>query len=350
MCSKKQITHDNHYVPQFYLKLWSNNGNTVRTYNGVVSNEGMPYWHNASIKQIACNKDFYTQVVDGAEDDSFENFLESEHEASSVPVFEKVIEGQKITSEEIEILVSFLAAQYVRTPAWYHWVTDRFSKAFHPTLKDVVQKVEKAYKAGTLPADPSHRLDGTLVNENDMFDIPLKLSLDKENSAIKAETLVSRALYLSSAKHTLLTTANVLHDHNWRIFETPDGVLLPTSDNPVIRLGYSSEETYSLNEGIGKKNANIILPLSPRYMLFTQIGQSKKELDQLDFSLGTYRFLIKIIIENATRYVFAKKEIPEINTLRPRLVDPEYFKELKRTREEWNSMNVGLERSFWHGK
>lgn len=53
------------------------------------------------------------------------------------------------------------------------------------------------------------------------------------------------------------------------------------------------------------------------------------------------------VIENATRYVFAKKEIEEIDTIRPRLVDPEYFQELKRTREDWHEMNIELERSFW---
>ena len=82
-------------------------------------------------------------------------------------------------------------------------------------------------------------------------------------------------------------------------------------------------------------------------MLFTQIGCSEDELDEFDFSLGTYQFLSKMIIENATRYVFAKKEIEEISTIRPRLVDPEYFKELKQSREDWHEMNNELERSFW---
>lgn len=33
MGSTRQITRDNHYVPQFYLKRWSKNGNTINVYN-----------------------------------------------------------------------------------------------------------------------------------------------------------------------------------------------------------------------------------------------------------------------------------------------------------------------------
>lgn len=42
----QNISHRNHYIPQFYLKNWSPDGRTIQTYSILVSNENVPYWTN----------------------------------------------------------------------------------------------------------------------------------------------------------------------------------------------------------------------------------------------------------------------------------------------------------------
>ena len=45
----QNITRRNHYIPQFYLKNWSLDGKTIRTYSILVSNANVPYWTQQSM-------------------------------------------------------------------------------------------------------------------------------------------------------------------------------------------------------------------------------------------------------------------------------------------------------------
>ena len=45
--SKPEITHDNHYVPQFYLRNWSTDGLRVFTYRLLASHPNVPLWELA---------------------------------------------------------------------------------------------------------------------------------------------------------------------------------------------------------------------------------------------------------------------------------------------------------------
>ena len=48
----KDITHRNHYVPQFYLKNWSNDGNKLWVYSLLVPHVKVPYWKEKSIEYL----------------------------------------------------------------------------------------------------------------------------------------------------------------------------------------------------------------------------------------------------------------------------------------------------------
>ena len=67
-----QVTHDNHYVPQFYLKNWSMDGKTVQVYSVLVSNKAVPLWEEKSISRIASLNDLYTRVEGEMPIDDFE--------------------------------------------------------------------------------------------------------------------------------------------------------------------------------------------------------------------------------------------------------------------------------------
>ncbi|MFZ2755343.1 MAG: DUF4238 domain-containing protein [Atopobiaceae bacterium] len=54
----KQKTHRNHYVPQFYLRLWSHDGKEVLRYDTLAADERVPLWQKRSIKSTACLTDF----------------------------------------------------------------------------------------------------------------------------------------------------------------------------------------------------------------------------------------------------------------------------------------------------
>jgi hypothetical protein len=57
----------------------------------------------------------------------------------------------------------------------------------------------------------------------------------------------------------------------WNVIHAAVGIYFPTSDDPVICLNYNSESEYDFKGGWGKKNGNIIMPISPKQLLITQI-------------------------------------------------------------------------------
>lgn len=100
----QNISHRNHYIPQFYLKNWSPDGRTIQTYSILVSNENVPYWTKQSIKNTAVWNDFYTRVVGVEELDDFEHWFDREFESPAKPIFDKLISGAKLSREEHKAL------------------------------------------------------------------------------------------------------------------------------------------------------------------------------------------------------------------------------------------------------
>ena len=139
----QNLTHRNHYIPRFYLKNWSLDGKTIQTYSILVSNSKVPYWTQQSIKNSAVWSDFYTRIEGDKEIDDFEHWFDREFETPAKPVFDKLLNGQKISYEESVVLSHFVFAQYVRTPAAYLRLTEQNIKLFPKILEETTAKINR---------------------------------------------------------------------------------------------------------------------------------------------------------------------------------------------------------------
>lgn len=263
--NKETITHNNHYVPRFYLKNWSKDGNTIYAYRLLVSNSNVPYWQQVSIRNVAVWHDLYTRRIAQEDIDDFETWFDCEFESPAKPVFDKLLNNQKITKEENIIVSRFIAAQYIRTPAALNqlleWGRSKGPDIFHKTLNRVSNELESGKFPRTLPP----------LSEDDKL-IPLKVTYDKERGIAQINSIIGKGMYLHSVKHVLTNTVKHMYNHQWHVIQAAEGVSFPTSDDPVICLNYRSEYDYGFKGGWGRKNGNIIMPLSPDKLLFTQIG------------------------------------------------------------------------------
>ena len=115
--SDNQISHSNHYVPQFYLKNWSQDGNNIYVYSILVSDSRVPYWSLRRIKSTAVWNDFYTRKVGQNEIDDFEKWFDREFETPAKKVFDSLKNNHNLNKDESEVLSRFVAAQHLRTPA-----------------------------------------------------------------------------------------------------------------------------------------------------------------------------------------------------------------------------------------
>jgi hypothetical protein len=340
-----QVTHDNHYVPQLYLKQWSNDGLQVWAYRILVSHDKVPEWNPRSISKVAYLRDLYTEIEDGKEVDEFEKWLEAEFENPVQESIRKVLKDNPLSSLDWERLASFLGAQDVRTPLSYIESTERWEKnlpnLLQTTLEESVRKLEQ--KENLDAVTPSSEDVPRLFD--DILEIETISSSESETGQgyIQAEITAGRKLWLQSLKLVLTKTIAALKNHKWCIVRPARGYQWFTCDHPVVKLNYYGEGNYDLKGGWGRKGGNIFMPISPRHLLFTQIGEDLP--DRIIFTSDQTKQFQSLIAERALRWIFAQEPLKIISKLRPRHVDPEAFKHEEEQWENWHELQKQAKKS-----
>lgn len=325
--SVNEITHNNHYVPEFYLKNWSQDGKSIFTYSLLVPDSRTPYWSRRWIKSTAVWNDFYTRNEGEKEVDDFEKWFNREFETPVITIYEKLLNYHSLDKEESKKLSRFIAAQHLRTPARLNALMARW----RTEMPRIFENLQKESKQREVISNPPQLIEASKL-------LPLKVSVN-DNRHVEIKTLVGKGMYLFALKYLLTKTVSVTEKYKWHVIHAANEVSFPTSDDPVICLNYNSEYDYDFEGGWGKKNGNIIMPISPTLLLITQIG-SKMPTDQLNHSEYWSKFFRKIIIEHAHRYVYAIERQKGMLAINPRRVNKALFESEKSIMAGWHEEQI----------
>jgi len=333
----------NHYVPECYLKRWENSSKKLCVYRILVNHPNVPIWKSHSVSAIAYQKHLYTQVIAGSESDAIETWLDREFESPANTILEKATSDSRLSPNDWEILIKFLAAQDVRTPKSLFEHLQRAQKELPEILQGVLSELKEKYNQGEF--DTLKTQDKTQNPEP----FPLKVTTHIEEGSgtgiLKAETYAGRSTWIRSIKHVLENTRKILHTHKWSIVKPAEGYYWPTSDNPVVKLNYYSSGNYDLRGGWGVKKGNILFPIGPEHAMFVQIGDRPIQKGTRLTQNQTEEF-IKIIIENAHRMVFSINENSSLPLLRKRIIDPQQLEKEKEEMRQWHEKNVKMEHEY----
>jgi Protein of unknown function (DUF4238) len=331
-----QLHVKNHFVPECYLKRWTNSDGKVFVYRTLVEHEQVPVWKPHSVSAIAYQKHLYTQKISGSDSDELESWFDREFESPANEVLDKATSASRLTSGDWEILIKFLAAQDVRTPARLLEHLQRAHKEIPEVLESVLNELKGKLDSGELDALKKQ----STAPSSDAF--PLKVTTHFEEGSdtgtLKAETYIGRSTWIHSIKHLLEHTRKVLHAHKWSIVMPAEGYYWPTSDNPVVKLNYYSVGNYDLKGGWGVKNGNIFFPIGPQHAMFVQIGD-KSVQKNTRLSESHTREFIKFVVENSHRKIFSHAKNMDIPLLRKRIVDPLRLSIEKEEVEKWHESN-----------
>jgi hypothetical protein len=326
-----QLRKDNHYVPKLYLKQWASNGK-IPTYRLLVQNEKVPLWREQSLKGIAFHQHLYTYLAGQEETDEFERWLDSEFESPAEEAIRRVVSEDRLFSEHWRRLVRFAVALDVRTPArlrqFIRNQNETLEALMNETMQRSVHEMEEAVGRNEQLASGSEDKDAL-----SLFKISIE-PLPDGGGQVKAETIIGRRLWIWQMRHVLTNTLGRIPAHKWTILHAPPGMSWPTSDNPLIRLNYQDSKNYDFGGGWGVKNGDILLPLSPKHLLHTSIGNRAWRRGTTP-DLKLYWLIRKIIIEHADRYVFAQ-DTSDIHLIRPRLVCPKTYENELETWQNWH--------------
>ncbi|CAI3789458.1 hypothetical protein AHFPHNDE_03154 [Pseudomonas sp. MM227] len=337
----QQLRKDHHYVPRLYLKQWALGG-LIKTYRLLVPNESVPLWKPQSLKGIAFHQHLYTYLAGQEETDEFERWLDTEFENPAAEAIRRVTQEDRMSPEHWRRLVRFAVALDVRTPAR---LKDFIRRQNDSLLASMEQSMQRSVSHLGEAAELSKPLSaGKEDIENlSIFKVSIKTAPGGDRY-VKAETVVGRRLWIWQMKHLLTKTLGRIPTHKWTILHAPQDMAWPTSDNPLIRLNFQDTENYDFRGGWGVQNGDILLPLSPKHLLYTSIGNQVWPRGTT-LSATTASLIRKIIIEHADRYVFAQ-ESGDIHLIRPRVVCPKTFNVELAAWKNWHEEQCLAERQL----
>ncbi|MCH7698542.1 MAG: DUF4238 domain-containing protein [Chloroflexi bacterium] len=331
---KHEIARDNHYVPQATLRRWSSDGKTLFAYRLLVSHPSVPEWEAKSIRGLASQRDLYTVFSDNVEQDDFER-LTVEFEQPAISAIDKVVQGDRLKRDDWHSLARFVALQDLRTPSNFFESMRRWEKTMPELLESTTRQALKEFERSKAKGIPlsrdteSNEFSGLIKSRVEESPEP-----DSNDLVIRTEITIGRRLWIASMRHALSGVVETLCDHKWSIVESSGDMEWPLTDHPVLRLNYESPGKYDFLGGWGKRRGNIMLPLTPRHLLFVQIGKDSGR--KLEMSREQTLLLRRLLVERADRWVFATEPMEWVSELRPRRVDARAFAAENEARDRWH--------------
>jgi hypothetical protein len=343
-----QHTQENHYVPQSYLRRWAGTEGKIWASRLLVPDDRMPLWKYASVKGVAKHQNLYTRMVAGRDTDEMERWLNDEFESPAQASIAKAISGDRLSDEDWRLIIRFVAAQDVRTPAKLHEAMKRWESGLQPlideVLEDSVMALTESKKSGALLQTEPHPY-------SDYFPIKVTKNLlpEAEFGTLHVETIAGRGLWLFSLKHLLTQTIQALHRHKWTILVCPQGVQWLTSDDPVIKLNFVSDENYNFRGGWGSRGTEILMPLGPQHLLYTRIGSRPPQKGTV-LSIELAQSFQKFTVEHAHRFVYSTQPDEQLPKIRPRHVSAEAYDSEAKQWMSWHIDQTKAEQELLQGR
>jgi hypothetical protein len=343
--TQESFRRDNHYVSRAYLNRWASNGGRIWTYRVLVSHHDVPLWRESSIKGLVYHTHLYTRVVASGQTDEVEKWLDTEFEAPAEEAIRKATSNARLTTEDWERLVRFLAAQDVRTPARLMEMLQGWRATLpnlvQNTLTESVRELEAAKREGRTVASAK-------LADTDYLParVTTEIAPGEDVGHVKVETVAGRGLWLFSLRHLLTQTVKVLLSHKWTILQPPRHMKWITSDDPVIRLNYHDSGKYDFKGGWGSNGTEIFLPLSPRHLLYTKIGERPPPRGTL-LSESIADMLRRFCAEHAHRFIFAADKDPDAPLFHSRTVNHALFRSEAEEWKRWHEEQTLAEKELY---
>lgn len=126
---------------------------------------------------------------------------------------------------------------------------------------------------------------------------------------------------------------------------TPDELTWFTTDDPVVRLNYYGDGRYDFKGGWGNPGTEIFLPLDPRHLLYTKVGERPPRRGWV-VPRAEAEMIRRFIAEHAHRFIFAASPDAEVPKLRPRIVDLALLRDEDEQWRRWQGDQTNAEREL----
>ena len=254
-----------HYLPQYYLKGFSNNNDFIWAYDKCSGEK-----FNTQIKNVANITNLYSTA--------FEQYMADNIEGPANIVLDKIRNKRPIDENDKKILSGYILAIWKRVPE----ALERFKNAA-PEVGDKVYKKIIEDSAIMDSQEPEKNKEKIKAIIDDLTNNPPK---DLWEDNIPPERTPRAVATFNSMIWKFL----VIDDNNTEIFLT--------CDNPVFIFR---------DIGIGNERSEVTFPISSKIALFTTWSNDLPQ-DYIPITKQAIREINRRTVNNASRYVFHSRD------------------------------------------
>ena len=124
----------------------------------------------------------------------------------------------------------------------------------------------------------------------------------------------------------------------------PDGLHLPISDSPTIKLGLDQNGSRNYGGGWSSDGTVLMMPLSPIHLLFAEVGRKRPPRDTV-LPQHKAEEVITHLVRRAFRDIYSHTPDLDVDVLRQRIIDPDVFQSEKQGWRDWHQVHSSAERN-----
>ena len=331
--TSNNLSRNNHYVPKVYLKHWANN-KELYVYNLVVNNRSVPMWRKCNIKTTGTWENLYVNVFNEEESDFIEHNLDEKVERPSNTPLAKVAKGDKIDSNDFEILIYFIFIQLIRTPHFFNLMYGYVNQMISDdTLGNMFENTVKEYEIKQKNKNWIYKRKPNKTSARILMPISVELEDGENGKLVKIEMYNGKGDWLTFLDHALqdpdsLRMYKLFKRMKWFVLEMDESVTLPTSDNPVVVAKYRDGKfSVEINQGFVGNDSLIIVPVSPSRVIFGSYEKSFPKKDR-KLSIESSKLIKEMIIKNAYLFIYSNHEDSTVHDIRKRVINVKKYDEI----------------------
>lgn len=298
--AEQELKRDNHFVSQCYLKYWTDNDGKLLVYKKIIPHINCNKPSKRFPSQVGKLYNFYIRYDGNEEKDDLEDLFNFSFENELGNILKKINEDiklEKLSENESDILMKFVAVQRYKTIDGLNRIKEMSEKVLPKVMKDSIDSMKQ-----------STSLVKHTSNSN--IELPIKVNaIEKKDNIldISIEAVNGKTFWLMQMENIMENLYKTLKKHKWKILKSPKGLYWYTSDNPVLTLNYYGSGKYDFHGGFDSKGSNIIVPLTPKHLLITEIGC--EEMPKMNIAtVPFYQRIQRFICENATNDIYSFSE------------------------------------------
>ncbi|MFO8164009.1 MAG: DUF4238 domain-containing protein [Desulfatiglandales bacterium] len=259
-----------HYVPQYYLKGFSqNNGKSIWVYDKVEKRK-----FTTQIKNVGNITNFYSEEV--------EQYLANTIENPANEVLKKIRERQKINENEKVTLAEYMAVMFKRVPKG----KERLKELAPSICEKLYTEISDDLLQIAIDQPDKNHIARRRISE-------IKEILDKYSKNPPKEIWLGN---IPSERSPQVVAALV--KMTWMFMECNDTIGFMTSDNPLF---------YFTSIGVGKPESEVVFPISSNILLWAT-WRTDLPLRYLPTKSQLVKEMNRRIVSEATRFIFASND------------------------------------------